>query len=210
MGKPTEEVRDRKKASHSNIALSSTDHYNPELDDIPDIEKFRLVEASGLFPNLTPAQRKKLASSSKKSSSQDEEQQFGHGFQAILYTIPLCSVYCVMDMLVHRQFNENVTFWPFFNRVLKAAPIMLILVYYTNKYAAKPLVQFLMFLGAIGCGCYLIWIINKISYLGVMRRCPPLASLWIYFVVQMRLAPAVASLVTVFIYFYFGDPNFKI
>ncbi|CAG8444173.1 14354_t:CDS:2 [Ambispora leptoticha] len=216
MGK--EERRNRKKAGNSdNVVLTASDQYDPDIDDIPDSEKFRLIEQSGLFKNLSSTQREKLNLKSDKSSSSsmpklevirqdtDEEPHFGWGFQAILYTIPLCSVYCVMDILIHRQFNEDVTFWPFFNRVIKIAPI-----YYTNKNLTKPWLQFLMFIGAIGCGCYLIWVINKVSYFGVMKRCPPLATLWIYFVAQLRLLPAVISLITVYLYFRFGDPNFKI
>ncbi|CAG8563795.1 2014_t:CDS:2 [Ambispora gerdemannii] len=217
MGK--EERRNRKKAGNSNnVAVTASDHYDPNIDDIPDSEKFRLIEQSGLFKDLSSTQREILDLKSDKNSSssklevirQDEEPHFGWGFQAILYTIPLCSVYSVMDILIHRQFNEDPTFWPFFTRVVKIAPIVYLLVYFTNKNLTKPWLQFLMFIGSIGCGCHLIWVINKVSYFGVMRRCPPLATLWIYFVAQLRLFPAVVSLITVYLYFRFGDPHFKI
>jgi hypothetical protein len=64
--------------------------------------------------------------------------------------------------------------------------------------------QAFMFLGSIGCGCYLIYIFNKISYYGVMRKCPPISTLWIYFVLQLNLIPSALSLLFVYLFFWLG------
>ncbi|CAI2162629.1 5363_t:CDS:2 [Funneliformis geosporum] len=149
--------------------------YSSEIDDIPDDEKMRLINESGIkemFEKIEPVRQEKTL-----------EEYLDHGptFQAFLYTIPLCSVYTVMDILVHRQYNEDVSIFPFSTRVLKIAP------------------------SSIGCGCYLIYVLNKISYYGVMRRCPPLATLWIYFVIQLNLWPSVLSLVFVYLFFRIGE-----
>ncbi len=90
------------------------------------------------------------------------------------------------------------------------AIVIWIFVYFTNKYVEKYWIQLSMFFGSLICGSCLIYIVNKSSYFGVMRRCPPLATLWVYFVMQLKLIPSVLSLIMVFLYFKFGDPNFKL
>ncbi|RIB13677.1 hypothetical protein C2G38_1901660, partial [Gigaspora rosea] len=161
---------------------------NEVIDDIPEEEKLRLIKSTGLF--------NKLEAENERREQIDQNDPFNYGFtfQAFLYTIPLCAVYSMLDVVVHRQYNEDVSFIPFSARVIKMAPIIWIFVYYTNKHVNKNWIQLLMFLGSILCGSHLIWVINKASYYGVMRRCPSLATLWVYFIVQLRLLPSVLSL----------------
>ncbi|CAG8612796.1 15750_t:CDS:2 [Gigaspora rosea] len=134
------------------------------IDDIPEEEKLRLIKSTGLF--------NKLEAENERREQIDQNDPFNYGFtfQAFLYTIPLCAVYSMLDVVVHRQYNEDVSFIPFSARVIKMAP------------------------SSILCGSHLIWVINKASYYGVMRRCPSLATLWVYFIVQLRLLPSVLSL----------------
>jgi len=180
-------------------------------DDIPDEEKIRLIKETGLFKSLNDAEREQRPSGEKSAEDEGEEDpNFGFTFQAFLYTIPLSAVYTLMDILVHRQYSEDVVFWPFVTRIAKVAPILWIFVYFSNSRVNRPWMQFLMFIGSIACGSYLIYVVNKVSYYGVMRRCPPLATLWVYFVVQLKLVPSILSLVAVYLYFQFGDSNFRI
>jgi hypothetical protein len=126
MGEPSQQkFQSRKKGA----SIQKTMQYDPAVDDIPDDEKFRLIKESGLFKNFKKAAPDQFNSSSINNfsgtvlkESHDDEPHPDHWFQAFLYTIPMCSVYTVMDILVHRQFNEDVTFWPFFIRLLKVAP----------------------------------------------------------------------------------------
>ena len=80
--------------------------YSQEIDDIPDDEKRRLINESGITEMF------KKVEIDRQEKSLEEEDPFAHGptFQAFLYTIPLCSVYTVMDIFVHRQYNEDVSF----------------------------------------------------------------------------------------------------
>ncbi|CAG8472474.1 23279_t:CDS:2 [Cetraspora pellucida] len=138
---------------------------NEVIDDIPEEEKLRLIKSTGLFNTLKGAERER-----SEQIDQDDPTNYGFTFQAFIYTIPLCAVYSMMDILVHKQYNQDVAFIPFSTRVIKISP------------------------SSILCGCHLIWVINKANYYGVMRRCPSLATLWVYFVVQLRLVPAALSL----------------
>jgi hypothetical protein len=101
--------------------FNKTSSYSPEIDDIPDDEKMRLIKESGIFKTLKQAEADRQERSSVAVETDDP---YAHGpiFKAFIYTIPLCSVYSVMDILVHRQYNEDVSFLPFSIRVLKIAP----------------------------------------------------------------------------------------
>lgn len=94
--------------------------YSPEIDDIPDDEKMRLIKESGIFKTLKQAETDRQEQS--LTEVVDDPFAYGPTFQAFLYTIPLCSVYSIMDILVHRQYNQEVSFFPFSTRVLKIAP----------------------------------------------------------------------------------------
>jgi hypothetical protein len=83
-----------------------------DIDDIPDDEKRRLIRDSGLLEKVERIDDGDLS----------EDLYYGWTFQAFLYTIPLCSVYCVMDILVHRQYSEEIEFLPFFIRIVKLSP----------------------------------------------------------------------------------------
>src|SRR6266542_4360433 len=109
MGNPT--IRSSKKSPT----------YSSEIDDIPDDEKMRLIKESGIFKTLKQAETERQEQDLVAAETDDP---FAHGpiFQAFIYTIPLCSVYSIMDILVHRQYNEDVSFLPFSTRVLKIAP----------------------------------------------------------------------------------------
>ena len=62
-----------------------------------------------------------------------------------------------------------------------------------------------MFLAmSVGAGCYLIYSSNEEAYFAVMKRAPPLGTLWVWSVIEMRLGFAVGSLITVGAYFWQG------
>ncbi|CAG8523405.1 1264_t:CDS:2 [Diversispora eburnea] len=225
MGKSTQEERRQRKNTQD------TNNKEEILDDIPEDEKIRLIKSTGILENFKESgvrivqtevgkepkireikegeeeEREGEKRESEEIEEEEGEDPYAHGivFQAFLYTIPLCAVYCVMDILVHRQYSETVLLFPVATRIFRVSPLLWGLVYYTNKNVSKNWMQLLMFMGSLICGSYLIWVVNNANYIGVMKRCPPLATLWIYFVIQLRLLPSCLSLLGSYIYFkYMG------
>ncbi|CAG8584898.1 13731_t:CDS:2 [Acaulospora colombiana] len=94
---------------------------SPEVvDDIPDEEKIRLIKSTGLLKDLKES---KKGFSEREVKWEDDPFAYGFTFQAFLYTIPLCAVYSVMDILVHRQYNQEILILSLITRVVKVAPI---------------------------------------------------------------------------------------
>lgn len=61
-----------------------------------------------------------------------------------------------------------------------------------------------MALGSAFVGSLLMYTIKRSPSLGQMMRAPGLATIWIYFIVQLDLLPATLTLFVVGAYWYFG------
>lgn len=65
--------------------------------------------------------------------------------------------------------------------------------------------QAIFFIVSTTSGCYLIHAANEQGYFAVMKRAPPLGTLWVWSVIEMDLAWAVVSLISVAGFLYFGN-----
>ena len=64
--------------------------------------------------------------------------------------------------------------------------------------------QAIMTLTGMLCGSYLLYITSKASMYGTMLQAPGLATLWVYFIVQLDLTWALGGLGVVLVYYYWG------
>lgn len=85
-------------------------------------------------------------------------------------------------------------------RILVLAPF----IYLTNRYKDKKSTQVLMAIGSSFAGSLLMYTLKRSPSLGQMMRAPGLATIWIYFIVQLDLIPATLTLFVVGAYWYFG------
>jgi hypothetical protein len=88
-----------------------------------------------------------------------------------------------------------------------ALPVFSLLFYALHRHASDPTVvpglpdryqpalrQAVFAATSVAAGCYLIYVSNRHGYLAVMRRAPPLATLWIWSVMELELPLAVLAL----------------
>jgi hypothetical protein len=58
---------------------------------------------------------------------------------------------------------------------------------------------------SVVAGCWLVRAVNRTGYYAVMKRAPPVGTLWIWSAVEMRLVPALVSCAVVGGYtWYYG------
>jgi len=57
---------------------------------------------------------------------------------------------------------------------------------------------------SIACGCWIIHMVNKAGYYAVMKRAPPVGTLWIWTAVEMELLWLVASCTAVATWTWWG------
>lgn len=73
-----------------------------------------------------------------------------------------------------------------------------------HKYH-NALRQAIFFVMSISCGCYLIHITSRYTYMAVLKQSPPLGCLWIWSVLEMNLPVSLLSLATAYLFFWQGE-----
>ncbi|KAF9006463.1 hypothetical protein BDQ17DRAFT_1351791 [Cyathus striatus] len=164
-------------------------HEKP-LIDISEEEQWRLIDRSGILKSVDNP-------SSDSFGPVKEELTLGEEiFNSLVLIIPFTSILLLMDILIHHQYGQHVSFQSLMGRMIPSTPILSAFIFYTTRYKQYRSMQFLLF--ALSClvSTRMIYQVNRASWLINMRQCPPLATLWIYTIVQLDLGPAVLSLLT--------------
>lgn len=161
------------------------------LIKLSEDEQWRLINQSGVLKSLS--QEGDL--SSPPISADDEATPLGDEiFNALLLIIPFSFLLLMMEILILHQYGKNASLSAIMDRMIPGVPIMSIFIFYTTRYKQRRRMQFFFFLLSALVGSRMIYIINHASWLTNLKQCPPLATVWIYTIVQLDLGPAVAAL----------------
>lgn len=158
--------------------------------NVPVDEQKRLIKESEILQKLDA-----------HSEDTDEDEALtiaDHIFNAIVLIIPCASLFIMMDLLAHRQYSQPATFKGEFGRLAETLPFLSIFIYYTTKNKTSRLCQLALLITSLFSGTRMVYLINRGSFLKVMRQTPPLGALWVYAIWQLDLVPAVISLVAVY------------
>lgn len=115
---------------------------------------------------------------------------------AIFWSVCLVMFHFTLDVLVYNQYAQEVVWSAIFKRSGTILPILFLLIYMMRSETARKLGvlrQILFLASAVLFGCYLIHAGNNFGYFAVMKQAPPLGTLWVYSVIELDLAFAVAS-----------------
>lgn len=114
--------------------------------------------------------------------------------------------------MTHKQYGDQPTARLLARRLANFLPGMFLLVLATTRWPTALPTRVLLFLSSLVGGSYMVrsncaalpascssmrtqlHVVNTSSYLAVMRRCPPLGTLWIWACIQLDLAPTLVSL----------------
>jgi hypothetical protein len=133
----------------------------------------------------------------------DDDEPIGPFGDAILYSVSMAMLHFTLDVIVYNQYREEVVWGEITKRAGSALPIFLVLVYLTHVEFANryPLIRNILFMvGGIAAGCYLVYSGNEHGYFYVMKAAPPVASLWVWSVVEMAVPYAALNAAIVFGY----------
>ncbi|KAJ9656561.1 hypothetical protein H2201_008494 [Coniosporium apollinis] len=131
----------------------------------------------------------------------------GPGGEAILYASSLSMLHFTLDVLVYNQYRQEIIWSEIFRRVATVFPVLILVVYMLHSQTASrfPLLKQLLFFGtSVAAGCYMIFSGNTRGYFAVMKRAPPVGTLWVWSVIEMQLPYAVASVVAVLGYLWWN------
>ncbi|KJA29975.1 hypothetical protein HYPSUDRAFT_32020 [Hypholoma sublateritium FD-334 SS-4] len=193
-------VRQRKPKDPKSIPLappSSTSTraaLSKPLIEISEEEKWRLINQSGILsgPALQSIQHSESVPQPEEEPSMGDEI-----FNAILLIIPFSGILLLMEFLIRQQYGKETPMEVILERMVPGVPILSLFIFYTTRYKSYRRLQTLLFIVSVGVGCRMLWLLNRSSWLVNMRQCPPLATVWIYTVLQLDLGLAVGSLAAV-------------
>lgn len=120
-------------------------------------------------------------------------------FDLLIWSIPFTSLFVLLDVMIHQQYAMHPTLAQEFGRMIGTVPILVAIIWLTTISPRIPrdIMQYLFFAAAIMMGSSFIWIFHKSPFMEVIRRTPPLGTLWIYCVVKLDLIPCVTSVAAV-------------
>lgn len=126
---------------------------------------------------------------------------------AVLLTLTLSMLHFTLDVLVYSQYRQDIEWRPICVRTATMVPLLFTVIYMLRSDMALrfPVARQVFYLGiAIAAGCYMIFAGNTYDYYAVMKRAPPLGTLWIWSVIEMRLPYALLSVVIDLGYMWFN------
>ncbi|KAG8157074.1 hypothetical protein KVR01_013064 [Diaporthe batatas] len=204
-------VRERKEKRAKNIKLKQPDRSGPTEKTLLDI-----ADERNLFKQAAAKERQNKRQNGEAVDddddddydNDDDDEGLSPGaerlLETLLYSVSLAMLHLTLDVLVQQQ-------------ALQALMAFTALVYALHPHAAATTVvpglplrlqdharQAIFLAMGTAAGCYLIHITNKFGYIAVLKQAPPLGCLWVWSVIELRLALAVASLAASGAFFWQG------
>ena len=180
-------------AKERQVELTKGQPFSPSFDTDPEPEIVTTtINSDGTL------------SHSDRHSVEDDEPigQFG---QAVFFAVSLTMLHFTLDVLVHQQYRIEIGWNLIAWSTARAFPILMVLVYLLHSRSSAVWAQIMFMSGSILTACYLIHTSNKEPYFAVMKRAPPLGTLSIWCVLEMRLEWALLCLSCIGLYFWYGE-----
>ena len=135
----------------------------------------------------------------------EDDEPIGLLGESIVYSITFSMLFFTLDTLVFHQYGQVIEWRAICMRTLIAFPSLLFIIYTIHPHANSTWVQTFLMVMSSTAGCYLVHTSSNEPYFAVMQRAPPLGTLWIWSVLEMKLPFAVTGLLVVALYFWLGE-----
>ncbi|KAI0352693.1 hypothetical protein OH77DRAFT_1591825 [Trametes cingulata] len=200
MGKNRKEARAKQQAAEAGSRTTAV--------DIPEEEQWRIINETGILkqvPSSTSAKKSGQAEEDEEDRDYEISPLADEIFRALYLVIPMSFMLLLMEILVHYQYGRRPSYEALWDRMLPGVPIIAVFVFYTNRYKADKRMQAALFWLSCIAGMRMVWLLNRGNWLTVMKQSPPIATAWIYAIVQLNLGPAVLSLLAAWFYLWYND-----
>ena len=129
------------------------------------------------------------------SDSPDDATPF---LDVFLYTATLIMLHFTLTVLVHHQYATtppSLTSILYTSTVASPTPVLiLVLVSILHPRSSHLLTQILFAFLSVAAGAWLVHASNEDGYLAVMKKAPPLGTLWVWAIIEMKWEWAVGCL----------------
>ncbi len=184
----------------SDIPLAQPDRTGPKAKTLLQLAE----ERGALLSQGTPF--KKLHVIEEDESGPPKEETSSPFAEAVLYSISLSMLNFTLNVLVYHQYMQSVEWPEIYKRVISMLPVLFVLVYVLHSASAirlKLFRQLFFFVTSLVAGCYMVHSANKYHYFAVMKKAPPIGTLWIWSAVEMDLLSLISSTALVAVYTWY-------
>lgn len=125
--------------------------------------------------------------------------------QSVFWALVGSMLHFTLDVLVFSQYRQDIQWGQITKRTATILPVLFFLIYTVRTETAERfprIKQAFFFVVALVAGTHLITVGNTKDYYAVMKRAPPIGTLWLWSVVEMDLGLAFASVVIDFGYMW--------
>ena len=137
-------------------------------------------------------------------NGEGDDELLGPLAQALFNAVTLTMLHFTLEVLVHQQYRTEMGWTDIMWKTMMAFPFLLVLIYALHPRASTAWAQGLFLVGSVAAGCYLVRTSTSAPYYAVMKQAPPLGTLWVWTVIEMKLRVAVVSVAVVGFYFWWG------
>lgn len=185
---------------------------NKTLMDLYEEKKSLLDQGQPFSPAHTDGQVRdesgNILEAGLSSSDPDDEddEPIGPLGQAVFWSVCLAMCHFTLDVLVYNQYRQEIEWGPIWRRTFTMLPVLWFVVFMLRTETARrwPVLRQVFFLVVgVVAGCYTIYAGNEFGYYAMMKRAPPLGTLWLWSVVEMDLSFALVSVACNAVYFWY-------
>jgi hypothetical protein len=127
------------------------------------------------------------------SNGDNDDEPIGPIGDAIFWAVCLTMFHFTLDVLTFNQYRQEIEWSAIWKRTGLVLPILWLMVFVMRSGTARrfDVARQVLFLAVgVGAGCYTIYVGNVYDYYAVMKQAPPLGTVWVWSVIEMRLGYA--------------------
>ncbi|KAK7202959.1 hypothetical protein BZA70DRAFT_269569 [Myxozyma melibiosi] len=134
----------------------------------------------------------------RSSSSSSEPNEYAVlMLDYLMALIPLTTAYAIFDILVRKQYQEELLLETLPKRSLITFGVLFVLHSVIHPSHTKIGFQMLLMLAFVVLGAYLLTVVNEASYLQIISRAPPVGTLLVWLCVELEYYFSLSAIVTV-------------
>lgn len=182
--------------------------------DIPQETLYEQIERLNREKDLKEFQ-KKQENNGKNLPPPDQDPELGimgRAMFAILdytaYLIPLLSANVTLNILVRMQYGQQLDPDLIVKELISTIPVLIILFKFFHPYKSHLWFKIASFISSVAIGAYLLFVTNEEGYYYVMKRTPPLGTVWVWMFIEMEWNWSAISLLVIGLYMYIRDYRF--
>lgn len=137
---------------------------------------------------------------------------------SLMLASSLSALHFTLEALTVHQYADELRWMPiFWHTVLQAFPILTLMVHFAHGHIVSVklakrgssiahVIKQIVFVGIANmAGCYLVYLTNDKGYMAVMKNAPSIGTVWVWAVIELGLAGALAGVVGPGVYaWYYG------